>query len=264
MHPYLVDLGWFQLRIYGLLIATGILAATYLTYVRAARRGLPWAEQVWELSLWAVAGGVAGARTWEVIFTWEIYRDRLWEIPMVWLGGISIQGAVLGGLAAFILWARRNRVQVWQLLDLAVGPVVLAQGIGRIGCLMNGDAYSVPIAETGLPSWLGVTYAPGTPAWYVFGSQPLVPAEAFEGLADFAIAAFLLFYRPQREVAGWRPLAYGVLYSVVRFGLEFWRADSLRTGGGLKAAQLLALATIAVCGALLVWRLRSVKPALEG
>lgn len=263
MHPYLVDLGFFQLRIYGLMIASGVMVATLILYNRALKRGLPWAEGIWELAFWAVIGGVAGARTWEVIWTWDYYRDHLLEIPAVWLGGISIQGAILGGLVAFLLWARKHRVNVWELLDLAAGPVVLAQGIGRIGCVFNGDAYGIPIANTWLPQWLGVVYAEGTPAHWVYGSTPLVPAEAFEGLADFAIAALLLFYRPRRDVPGWRPFAYGILYSLARFLLEFWRGDSLRTDGGLKAAQLLALVTILISAVALVWRFRSAAPAAD-
>lgn len=256
MHPYLLTVGPFAVRIYGLMIATGILAATYLTYRSARQQRLPWAESTFELSWLAVLGGVAGARIWEVLFTWEYYRDMPWKVLAIWEGGISIQGAILGGMAAALLWARRHRVEPWALLDTVAPGVVLAQGIGRIGCLFNGDAYGIPIAGTSLPAWLGVRYAPGTPAWYAHGGAPLVPAEAFEGLGDLAIAALLILWRPQRAPAGWRVLTYGILYSLLRFGLEFWRSDSLTTSGGLKAAQLLAVVTILVCAALLGWRLR--------
>ncbi len=264
MHPYLFEIGAFQLRIYGLMIATGILTATYMVYHAARRRQLPWAENAFELAFWAVVGGVLGARIWEVLFTWEYYRTEPWKVIAVWEGGISIQGAVLGGLVAFVLWARRYRVRVWQLLDIGAPAVVLAQGIGRIGCLFNGDAYGIPIEQTILPAWLGVRYAPGTPAWYAYATQPLVPAEAFEGLGDFAIAAFLLLFRPKRMPEGWRMLTYGILYSALRFGLEFWRADSLTTGGGLKAAQLLSVVMILACAGVLGWRLRTAWVAEQG
>lgn len=257
MHPYLFELGPLQLRIYGLMIATGIMTATWLVYRMARQRGLPWAENTFELAWWAVLGGIAGARTWEVLFTWEHYRSEPWKVFAIWEGGISIQGAVLGGLAACLLWARRNRAQPWQLVDLAAPAVVLAQGIGRIGCLFNGDAYGIPIAQSSLPAWLGVRYAEGTPAWYAHGVTPLVPAEAFEGLGDFAIAAFLFAYQPRQAPEGWRVLTYGILYSALRFGLEFWRADSLTTPGGLKAAQLLAVAVAVACAGTLWWRLRT-------
>lgn len=261
MHPYLIDLGWFKLRIYGLAIATGVLVATYFLYFRARRLGMPWADRVFELAFWAVLGGIAGARAWEVLFTWDYYRHEPWRVLAVWEGGISIQGGVLGGLLAAWLWARRQGVDLWTLADLAIPGVVLAQGIGRIGCIFNGDAYGIPIAQTWLPRWLGVVYAPGTPAYLAYGATPLVPAEAFEGLADYLICLFLLTYRPRRPVAGWRVLAYFILYSCVRFLLEFWRGDSLRAGPGLKAAQLLAAASAVVATALWLYRARRAPAA---
>lgn len=263
LHPYLFHVGSFPVRVYGLMIATGILVATFLVYRTARLRRLPWAEQTFELAFWAVIGGVLGARVWEVLFTWEYYRDEPWKVIAVWEGGISIQGAVLGGMAAALLWARRNRVQPWPLLDIAAPAVVLAQGIGRIGCLFNGDAYGIPIARSILPAWLGVRYAEGTPAWYAHGTAPLVPAEAFEGLGDFAIAAFLVLYRPRRAPEGWRVLAFGLLYSALRFGLEFWRSDSLTGPGGIKAAQMLAVAAALACAGLLWWRIRTALPPVS-
>lgn len=165
---------------------------------------------------------------------------------------MSIQGAVLGGLVTALLYARIKRVPAWELVDLCAPALALGQGLGRIGCLFEGDAFGVPISQIPWwPGWLGVTYAEGTAAWHAFGNAPLIPAEGLEALADFAIAGMLLWYRPRAAFPGWKALAYGIAYSVARFALEFFRADSL-TIGGWKVAQALSVLVILACGALWV------------
>lgn len=261
LHPYVFRTEWYSLRWENLAIALGILAGLWLAQRIAAEKGAAYQDLLLDLAIWMVIAGVAGARLWELPFTWREYAETPWDRLAVWKGGLSIQGALLGGLAAAVLFALRRRLKTWELLDILAPAALLGQGIGRIGCLLSGDAYGRPIREVPwLPQELGVVYAPETPAWYAYGSTPLVPAEAMEGGVDFLILTFLLTYRPAREVPGRRALLYGLLYSVARLGLEFLRGDSLQAGG-LKAAQLLAAATVLLCSVLLLHRVRTVDAA---
>ncbi len=257
MHPYIFQTELFSLRWENLLIIIGILAGLWLARRRAAHKGEAYQDMLLDLTLWLVVAGVAGARLWEMAFTWEEYAAAPWERLAFWKGGMSIQGAVAGGLLAALLFARWRRIRVWELLDILAPSVILGQGIGRIGCFLSGDAFGRPVSEVPwMPSWVGVIYAPESPAYQVFGQTPLIPAELFEGLLDLAILAFLLLYTPRREVPGRTVLLYGLLYSAVRFGLEFLRADSLMAGG-LKVAQLASVAAMAACAILLVIRYRT-------
>lgn len=129
--------------------------------------------------------------------------------------------------------------------------LILGQGIGRIGCLLNGDAYGIP---TTLP--IGVIYKEGTPAYAAYGSQPLFPAEVIEGAADFAILFVLLKIFRKKTFDGAVALSYFILYSFVRFTLEFWRSDSLIVLGGLKAAQLTTLVTAIAAILVMVYKYR--------
>lgn len=256
MHPYVFQTSFYSLRWENVAVIVGVVAGLWLAFRRAAPKGRAYQDMLLDLAVWLVAAGVIGARLWDVLFTWESYAAAPWQALAFWTGGMSIQGSVLGGLIAALVFARRRQLKVWELLDILAPGVILGQAIGRIGCLTSGDAFGRPIAEFPLlPAWLGVRYAQGTPAWYAFGTTPLVPAEGLEAAADFAILLALLLWRPRREVQGRTVLVYGLLYSAVRFGLEFFRGDSLRLGG-LKVAQLLSLAVIAACAALLIIRYR--------
>lgn len=257
MYPYVFQTEFYSLRWENVLIAAGIVAGLWLAMRRAAPKGRAYQDMLLDLAMWLVPAGLIGGRLWDVLFTWEAYAADPLAALAIWNGGMSIQGSVLGGLVAALLFARARRVRVWELLDILAPGVLLGQAIGRIGCLTSGDAFGRPMSEVPwLPSWMGLVYHPDTPAALVYGPVPLVPAEAMEGVLDFVILAILLRFSPRREVPGRVVLVYGLLYSVTRFSLEFLRGDSLMWGG-LKAAQLLSLGAILVCSVLLFMRYRS-------
>lgn len=251
MYPFVFKTDLYALRWENVMILLGIVAGLWLAHRRAAPKGRAYQDMLLDLALWLVPAGIIGGRVWEVMWTWSNYAGQPWEVFALWNGGMSIQGNVLGGLVAAIIFARRRQIRLWELLDVLAPGVLLGQAIGRIGCLTSGDAFGRPVAEVPWwPQWLGVVYHPESPAAFYFGSTPLIPAEALEGAADFLILALLLWYMPKREVPGRMVLVYAIAYSVVRFSLELLRADSLLIGG-MKVAQLLSIAVILVGGVLL-------------
>lgn len=260
MHPILFTVFGFSVRAYGVMISLGVVFGLLLAQ-RVARRLGRYVDDLYDFILYAFVAALAGARLWEVAFSWGYYGKHLAEIPAVWNGGLSIQGAVLGGAVAAYVFARKRHLNFWELADVTAPGLALGQAVGRIGCLLNGDAYGKP---TG--SWFGVVYAPGTPAYEVFGPQRLWPAESFEGLWDLAIMGLLLYLWGRRFRQGEESpadgrffLAYLGLYSFGRFLLEFLRADSLMVGG-LKAAQITSLAGIALAVGLNWWLRRRSRP----
>lgn len=263
MHPILFHVGSFEVRAYSLAVATALFAAGYFAAWLGRRRGLPWAEQCVDFIPWAGLSGLVGSRIWEVAFNWSYYRSVPAEIPAVWHGGVSIQGAVLGGLIAALLFCRAQRIPFGRFADEVVPALLLGQAIGRLlGCTMNGDAYGKP---TGTP-W-GIVHAPGTNAHAAFGAQPLWPAEVFEGLFDLLLMALFIRLGINRGPAGRHFLLYGLLYSTGRFFLEFMRADTEPWLGGLTAAQAGSLSAIGLVSCGLVWQLlrqRSQSPWSPG
>jgi len=110
--------------------------------------------------------------------------------------------------------------------------------------------------------WLvyGVVYQPGTPAFHTWGGAALVPAELMEAGLDFVILGILLRVFSKKQFDGQVALAYFILYSLARFGLEFLRTDSLMIGG-LKAAQLTALITALIAAGLWLWQMHQTRQA---
>jgi phosphatidylglycerol:prolipoprotein diacylglycerol transferase len=239
--PILFWIGDFPVRTYGVSIAIAVIIGLYAATVLAKRRGWPYAEHLQEFIMYAMFGGILGGRLWEVAFTWDYFREHPGEILAVWNGGLSIQGAILGGLLVGIWYTRPRRINFWEFADFVAPGAILGQGIGRLtACVANGDAYGLPTGTA-----IGIVYPPGSPAYAKFGAVPLWPAEIFEGLwglAVFALLARMLLKgeRPRGTVFLW----YVILYSIGRFSLEFIRGDSLRTVFALKAAQLASIAVM--------------------
>lgn len=237
MHPILLHIGPLAIRVWGLMLGLGVLAGVWLS-VRLAGKHKINGEHVLDFTVYAIIAGILGARAWEVLFSWERFATHPLDVLKFWEGGLSIQGAVAGGLLVFMWYSRKHQLPVLTFADVLAPGLILGQAIGRIGCFFNGDAYGIPTS-----AWFGVVYQPGTPAYNAFGGLSLVPAELFEAFGDFAILGILLYILPRRPFSGFVTGLYFILYPVLRFGLEFWRADSLLISGSLKAAQVTGLAT---------------------
>ncbi|PKM79827.1 MAG: prolipoprotein diacylglyceryl transferase [Firmicutes bacterium HGW-Firmicutes-14] len=254
MYPVLFTIGSFEIRAWGIMVSLGVLAGTLVASKLAAKRGIS-ADTIFNYVLYAFISGLLGARIWEVVFSWQNFADNPMAALKFWSGGLSIQGAVAGGLIFTLWFVKRNRLDFWTFADILAPGLVLGQAIGRLGCFLNGDAYGIPT-----DSWLGVVYKPGTPAYDTYGAVPLVPAELLEGAGDLLIFALLLvLFINRRHFNGLVALVYFVTYSLLRFILEFWRGDSLMIGGLLKAAQISSLVIAAVAVCLILVRARSQK-----
>ncbi len=137
--PVLVHIGHFALGWYGIAIALAITVAVLVVRHEARRRGLD-PELVLPVAGWAVAGGLAGGRLLFVLDHWSTYAADPMRSLAFQEGGLAIQGALLGGVVAGVLAARRGHLPVLTLADAAAPAVVLGQAIGRLGCLVTGDA----------------------------------------------------------------------------------------------------------------------------
>lgn len=127
-----------SLRIYGLLIALGVLAAVIYMSRESKRLSLP-ADLAVDVALWAVPPAVVFARLYYVAFTWDYYRAHPLAILRFWEGGLAIYGGVLGGALGVFLLSRRRKLSFALLADLVAPGLLLAQAIGRWGNFFNRE-----------------------------------------------------------------------------------------------------------------------------
>ena len=252
LDPIIAHVGPFVLRWYSLILMIAIGIGVWLTAREAERRGLK-KDDVYEVSLYIILGGILGARLFHVVDQWsnEFAANPI-RVFYIWEGGLAIWGAVTGGLvaAALICWKRGWRFPV--LLDAAAPGLVLAQAIGRIACVITGDTMGKPTngpfgfaytSKHALVPQLGVYYT---------------PMPVYEIIANLLIFTVLWQLRNRKWADGTLFLVYLTLYSLERFFLAFtssYRIIAL----GLTQSQMVALVGLAVAGTVLVLRARAVS-----
>lgn len=220
---------------YSVLIVIGVLVGLILCSREEKRRGLP-QDTVIDLALWAVPAAIVGARTYFVIFSWDLFRFDPLSILRIWEGGLAIYGGIIGGLVAILLFSRIRRIPVTTLTDLVVPALALGQAIGRWGNYFNMEAYGVAVTD---------------PRWQFFPAAVLIPESGgdvwhmatffYESVWDLGIFLLLWFVlRTRVKRPGIMTLTYLTLYGLGRMLIEGLRTDSLMSGS-LRVSQVLSL-----------------------
>lgn len=219
---------------YGVLIAMGIVIGSKVASNEIERRGFS-EDDLWDGLIWAIIAGVICARLYYVAFEWEYYGAHPAEIFNIRGGGLAIHGALIGGISAFGLYAKKRGLPLSLFLDITAPGVILAQSIGRWGNFINQEAHGGP---TDLP-W-GI----------IIDGVKVHPTFLYESLGDFLIFWILLWFaHHKQEHDGEVFYLYMILYGIVRFFVEGLRTDSLMLGP-LRVAQLVSIAGI-LCGIFL-------------
>jgi prolipoprotein diacylglyceryl transferase len=196
----------------------------------------------------SVIGGIIGARLYYVIFSWSNYKQDIWEIIKIWHGGLAIHGGVIGGILAGWGLTRWHNVPFWKMADIVAPPLILGQTFGRFGNFMNGDAHGLP---TTMP-W-GIVFPPTSIAGYQFPNTPLHPTMLYEMVINFCIFLFLWKIRTRPWRNGFIFCLYCILYSIGRFFVSGFRADSLPDPiWGFRIARIISIVIIVLAGALII------------
>ena len=217
MHPILFKIGPLTLHTYGLLISTGVLLAVALA-VRQARREGEDPQKMLDLAFYLLLASIVGSRLLYVLISYGDYLVRPWAIFKLWEGGLVFYGGFVLALMVGIWYLDRHRLPLWKTADIWAAPLALGHAVGRLGCFAAGCCYGKP---TGVP-W-AVTFT--DPQSLAILGVPLHPVQLYEAFANLLLFIFLCLYRPYRRFEGQIFWLYVLVYSVIRFVLEFFRGD---------------------------------------
>ncbi len=290
MIPILIDLGPIKVYSFGLMLALGFLAGSYVLSRELKRRSINPDYGTW-ITLIAVVCGIGGAKILYLIENWEVVRrDPIGEAFSP--GGLTWYGGFVLALAAVTLYVHRKKIpflKVWDCLGIAL---MIGYGVGRIGCHLAGDGdYGTP---TTLP-W-GTIYAqgivkPSSQLQEYFAAHPaeaqrwsydslrtvragvdrrgvpysrfdertpLHPTPVYEFLLGLVGYAILMQIQKRRFPPGFLFMVYLVLAGAFRFFIEFLRLNP-RLAFGLSEAQLIAIPLIflAILGGAYLLRRRA-------
>jgi phosphatidylglycerol:prolipoprotein diacylglycerol transferase len=263
--PELRELGGLLLTWHGVFTAIGIAAGVWLALVMGRRLGFT-DDDIYSVALVVVPSGIIGARALFVMERWGTSGvDDIVDIFRLNEGGISIYGAVLGGIAGGVIYAWFRRLPVRRGLDGASFGGLLGLAIGRIGDIINGEHFA---EASSLPWAVKYTHhqspanGPGNPIpeclqRAVVGDYcSYHPAVAYEMIGDLLILGLLFLVLRYVRKDGVAFFSFILLYSLMRFGVSELRIDSREVFAGLSTPQVTALFLIplSLLGLLYSWR----------
>jgi len=217
MFPILIEFGFFKIFTYGLLVATGFLVAILLASSRAEKEGLD-SQKVLDLCFYVMVSALLGARLLYVIVEYRYFLDSPLEIFMFWKGGLVFYGGLILGVLISLWYLKRNQMPMWKTADLLAPSIALGQLIGRWGCFFAGCCYG---KKTDV-AW-GVTFT--DPRSLAPLEISLHPTQVYLSLNAVFIFIFLMWLSKRKVFDGQILWSYGILYSVGRFLIEYFRGD---------------------------------------
>ena len=130
----------FEIAYYGIIIGSAILIG-FLIATAEAKQTRQNPEDYLDMGIIGVIAGIAGARIYYVIFSWDMYKDNLLDIFNLREGGLAIYGGVIGAVIAVFVLARVKRLSPFQILDTVAMAILNGQMLGRWGNFFNREAF---------------------------------------------------------------------------------------------------------------------------
>ncbi len=256
--PILISLGPINVYWYGLLIVSGILLGTLITLRLSKYYNLK-KETIINLIFWLLISGLLGARIYHVLLEWPYYLKHPFNILAIWQGGLAIHGAIITGLAIVWIFTKKNKLNFWLLAAVLVPGLMLAQAIGRWGNYFNQELFGQP---TNLSWGIPIDFT-NRPLAYI-SSEFFHPAFLYESLGNLLIFLILISFHvwiiKKHKFSNLCYLLlvviYLILYSLLRFILEFIRIDPTYVILGLRFPQIISLIIIFLSFLLLLLKIK--------
>ena len=206
-------------------------------------------EIIYDISPHIIIGAILGARIYYCLLSYNYYAQNPFEIIKLWHGGISIHGAIIGGLIGGIIYAKKHKLPVLKLCDIFSYGLVLGQAIGRWGNFFNSEAFGSP-TENFLKLYIPIYKRPLEYLQYNY----FHPTFLYESILDVCIFLILFFVirKFTKNNDGIVFFSYLILYSIVRITIEQIRVDSVLNVFGIPIAQIASILIILISTILMI------------
>lgn len=217
MHPVLLEIGFVKVFTYGFLVASGFFAAIHLAVRQGKKEGLD-PEKILDLSFYILVSAILGARLLFLIVEYKYFLANPMEALKFWKGGLVYYGGLIGAALVAVYYIRKNSMPLWKVADIAAPSLAIGQAIGRWGCYFAGCCYGL---KSDVPWAITFTDLRSLAPLNI----PLHPTQVYLSLNAFFIFLVLIWVRKRKTFDGQLFWLYGILYSIGRFLIEFFRGD---------------------------------------
>lgn len=250
--PVAVHLGFIKVHWYGLMYLIGFTICYGILLLRA--KNSPWrgftTEQVSDLLFYVALGVIIGGRLGYMFFYDfpEVIHNPL-RIFMIWQGGMSFHGGLLGVVIALILLGRKINKTLLEIGDFVSPPIPIGFALGRIGNFINGEL------------WGRVTDVPWAMVFPNAGPLPRHPSQLYESFLEGIVMFSILWIysakpRPRGAVSG----LFLILYGIFRIIGECFREPDIQIGyvafGWMTKGQLLSIPMVIIGLIMMIYAYR--------
>lgn len=225
MLPYINILGK-TYATYGVLAFLGIAVSIFFGVFYFSKFYNIEKEDIFYCSLFGLIGIGIGAKLLYILtIIPEIIQnfnnlDLKTLIPKLLQGGFVFYGGLVGGILGILVYSKIFKISFKKLCMILIPTVPIFHAIGRIGCLCAGCCHGIEYHGFASITFYDTPYAPT--------GIPLFPMQIVESICNLIIfITILITYKKFKETYKTISL-YFILYSIVRFVLEFYRGDIAR------------------------------------
>ena len=233
---------------YGVLVALAFLAALWLAG-RLAKRDHLDSDAVVNLGSYCGAAAIIGAKLMMFLVDLPYYfahPGEIFSMASLEAGGV-FYGGLIAALAVSWWYMRKTHLPPARTADVFAPAIALGHGIGRLGCFSAGCCWGIACDRPWAVTFTNpvANQLVGVPL-----NIPLHPTQLYEAFSEFIIFGILYWRIKKPHAAGSIISLYLMLYSAVRFTVEFFRVHEQGNlwGGPLDTSQWISLLLFA-CGA---------------
>ena len=254
MYPRLFSIGPFTIHTYGLFLALAFLMGLRVAHFYAKREKLN-VSHITDLVFYIFISALVGSKLLLIVVDFDYYsRDWHRLLSIYQVGGVFYGGLILA-VVVTVWYVHKRDMNFLRTADVLTMGLAFGQIFGRMGCFFAGCCWGTE-APPGYP--LSVTFTSDYAAKQV-GTPlhiPLHPAQLYESIPMIAVFLILVYSWKHRRFEGRQLGLYLILYSSLRFTVEFFRGDprGFLLNGLLSTSQFISLFAFAAGIALLFIR----------
>ncbi len=225
---------------YAILIVTAFVIGLIILKRRDKKYNIKF-NDILDLIIFLIPITIICARMYYILFNLDYYLDNPLKMINLRNGGLAIYGGIIGGVITCVIFCKKRKINVLDLLDVLAPCLALGQSIGRWGNFINVEAYG---ATTTLPWRMGIVEA----GKYI----EVHPTFLYESLVTFTLFILLTLVSKNRKFSGQITYLYLIGYSFARMIIESLRTDSLMVGN-IRISEILSI-LILIFASFMYWK----------
>ncbi len=242
MYPEIFHLSF--LHTYGVLVALAFLSGLWMAGRLGKEAGLN-VDAVTNLGIYCALAAIIGAKIMMILVDLPDYlsgRQHIFSLDTLQAGGV-FYGGLIAALGVAWWHLRTTGLPPLRTADVFAPGIALGHGIGRLGCFSAGCCWGIECHRPWAVTFTDPATTTGVPL-----NVPLHPTQLYEAFAEFLIFG-ILYWRIRRPHAAGEIIGlYLLLYSTVRFLVEFFRTHEQGNlfGGPLDTSQWISIGLFAL------------------